>query len=107
MKFRVLAIMILFVLFSVPAFAQQQAGVTAAIKSLIDSGTVSSITVRTSAGVLVTGSGPISQEIKGFSLSADYILILEAGNTKFYVDLTRAVAYAYDSKAKYLAIFIL
>jgi hypothetical protein len=102
----ILSIVILYVLFSAPAFAQEQTEIASGLQSIIESGTVSTITVAYMSGVFApSGFGPTAQ-IKEFKLSANLVLLLEKGNVQFYVDLTRAVAYAYDIKAKSLTIWI-
>jgi hypothetical protein len=106
MKFRiVLAIVILVVLSSAPAFAQEQLSVASGVQGLIDSGTVSTISVLASGGNMGTGYGN-TNNVKVFRVMSTVMLVLENGSSKFYIDLSKAAAYAYESKTKALIIWI-
>ncbi len=107
MKLKIPSIIIfLFVLFSAAAFGQDQNGVAVAIKNLIDSDVVLSITAWTPASILHAGSTN-AMNVKKFIISDAFILILETGNMTFNLDLTRVAAYAYDKKEKALTIYFL
>ncbi len=105
---KLLSLVVILLLLAEAAFGQEQTGLASSIKSLIDSGIVEKVTVANSVGnPFQTSASARTLEIRAFSVSQEYQLVLELGNIKFTFDLTRVIVYSYDSKLKHLIIWMI